>query len=94
MTTAAALIAKGASRLTLAGIETPQREARLLLAHLLDMPAAWQESTGAGFIEHAHRPPEHDIVAVNLDHVTRAQGTEVGHLTKNIEVSHRQTPRM
>ncbi len=40
MTTAAALIAKGASRLTLAGIETPQREARLLLAHLLDMPAA------------------------------------------------------
>ena len=40
MTTASALIAKGASRLTLAGIETPQREARLLLAHLLDMAAA------------------------------------------------------
>lgn len=40
MTTAAALIARGAGRLTIAGIETPQREARLLLAHLLDMPAA------------------------------------------------------
>lgn len=40
MTTAAALIEKAATQLLLAGIEAPQREARLLLAHVLEMPAA------------------------------------------------------
>lgn len=39
MTTAAALIEKAATRLMLAGIEAPQREARLLLAHVLDLDA-------------------------------------------------------
>lgn len=39
MTTAAALIAKGATRLVMAGIEEPQREARLLLAHVLETDA-------------------------------------------------------
>ncbi|MFT3811042.1 MAG: peptide chain release factor N(5)-glutamine methyltransferase [Micropepsaceae bacterium] len=40
MTTAAALIAKAATQLMLAGLETPQREARLLLAHVLEVEAA------------------------------------------------------
>lgn len=40
MSTAAALIDKAATRLMIAGIEAPQREARLLLARVLDMPAA------------------------------------------------------
>lgn len=39
MTTAAALVEKAATRLMLAGIETPQREARLLLAHVLELDA-------------------------------------------------------
>lgn len=40
MTTAASLIANGAERLTRAGLETPQREARLILSHVLDVPVA------------------------------------------------------
>ncbi len=38
MTTAAALIEKGAERLLRAGLETPQREARLLLSLVMDVP--------------------------------------------------------
>ncbi len=40
MSTAGSLIGRGAERLTFAGLETPQREARLLLAHVLDTAAA------------------------------------------------------
>ncbi len=40
MTAAAALIEKATTQLLLAGIEAPQREARLLLAHVLDVSAA------------------------------------------------------
>lgn len=40
MTTAGTLVARGTERLTFAGLETPQREARLLLGHVLEMPAA------------------------------------------------------
>jgi release factor glutamine methyltransferase len=39
VTTVAALIAKATTRLTIAGIDTPQREARLLLAHVTESEA-------------------------------------------------------
>lgn len=72
MTTAASLIEKAATRLMLAGIETPQREARLLLAHVLDVAAAElalgpERAVGpveaAAFAEAVDRRAEHEPFA-------------------------------
>jgi release factor glutamine methyltransferase len=68
VTRAADLIDKAATRLTIAGLETPQREARLLLAHVLDMPAAELALTGDRIVTAAQSAAFADFIARREGH--------------------------